>query len=175
MNNRQLKSAISALLLLLSINTASYAKDEGPVWAQLVKQYHQTALDKFDAQDNLDAFKDYLTLYPDDALTQLYTGSSYCFIARNALIPWDKMVAAKTCIDKMEVALINAQQQYPENSSERLNSYITFGLTSSGLPAFFQQKEIALDTLSKAKAHPHFNYLPDDLQQKILDLLNTSN
>lgn len=175
MNNRQLKSAISALLLLLSINTASYAKGEGPVWTQLVKQYNQTALENFDAQDNLDAFKNYLTLYPEDALAQLYTGSSYCFIARDALMPWNKMAAVKSCIDKMEVALINAQQQYPENSPERLNSYLTFGLTNSGLPAFFQKKESALDTLSKAKAHPNFNYLPDDLQQKILNLLNTSN
>ncbi len=167
------KTIISALPLFLILNTASFAKENNQLWDTLINQYHQTKLQQFDAQDNLSAFADYLALHPENALAQLYTASSYCFVGRDAWMPWNKMSAVNICIDKMEVAFLNAQQQYPANSAERLRSYLTFGLTGVALPDLFQQKEASLDSLGKAKNHPSFSRLSGPLQQQVLNTLET--
>lgn len=174
MKINNVKTAVSAIILSLSLTTATQAKENSQEWETLLNQYHQTTDEKFDAQDNLDAFTNYLALYPQDALAQLYTASSYCFVGRDAWMPWNKMSAVNTCIDKMEEAFLNAQQQYPAESQERLTSYLTFGLTSAALPDFFQQKESGFASLSKAKAHPNFNYLAENLQQQVLTILSSS-
>lgn len=163
---------IALCVMTLTFNVTANDLHNDPTWDKLIKQYHQTKLENFSAEENLEALQSYLSLQPNIALVQLYTASSYCFIARDAWMPWTKLSAANTCIDKMEVGLINAQKQYANNSSELLNSYLTFGLTSASLPERFQQQDNSIDILEQAQKHPRFSYLPKDLQQQVINTLS---
>ncbi|WP_028865752.1 hypothetical protein [Psychromonas aquimarina] len=171
MKTTMLKTLLSAVTLSLLISTASSAASGQQTWSALMEQYTQTQNEQFNAQDNVDSFEAYLAEHPDHALAELYTASSYCFIGRDAWMPWNKLDAANICIDRMEAALTNVQQQYPVNSEERLRSYLTFGLTSAALPDRFQMRQASRDTLSKAKNHPAFNHLPENLQLQVFTVL----
>lgn len=160
-----MKKLTMTVLILLS---STLFAQESLTWKALMSQYQQTKLEQFDADDNLHAFAAYLAAHPDDALAQLYTASSYCFVGRDAWMPWNKMNAVNKCIDKMETAFINTQKQYPAQSSQRLNSYLTFGLTNMGLPTAFGQHELAVESLKQARTHPAFEYLPNDLKEKVI-------
>lgn len=171
MNMTTIQKLMALSILTLSINATATDLNNNPTWDKLVKQYHQTKLEQFSAEQNIEAFESYLSLHPNIALIQLYTASSYCFVARDAWMPWTKLNAANTCIDKMEFALINAQKQYSNESNELLNSYLTFGLTNASLPDHFQQQDISVDILEQAKNHPRFSYLPEQLQQQVINTI----
>lgn len=158
------------LTVLMLLSSTLFAQ-EILTWKILMSQYQQTKLEQFDADDNLQAFTAYLAAHAEDALTQLYTASSYCFVGRDAWMPWNKMNAVNKCIDKMEIAFINSQKQYPAQSRQRLNSYLTFGLTNIGLPSPFGQHEIAVESLKQARTHPSFKHLPNELKEKVISIL----
>lgn len=161
-----MKTFIFILLTLLS--STLFAQQVLP-WKKLMNQYHQTKLKQFDADENLQAFESYLKTKPDDALAQLYTASSYCFVGRDAWMPWTKIGSVNKCIDEMEIAFVNSQAQYPADSSHRLNSYLTLGLTSIALPSSFGQHELAISSLTQATMHPEFELLPSDLKANVLN------
>lgn len=168
-----MKALKNTLLIILSTTfTFSLQAETASLdWQALSQQYRQTQLEQFNADDNLHAFQDYLNNHPDNALAQLYVGSSYCFVGRDAWMPWNQVSAVNSCIDKMEVAYQNIQVQYKNNSTERLNADLTLGLTSAALPDFFKQQQVTIDTLKHALQHPDFNHLPERLQQQAVETL----
>ena len=168
MNNKQL---LTGLTLALLINPTVYAANEAQDWKTLMAQYTQTKNNQFDAQDNLQAFEKYLRDHPDNALAEIYTASSHCLVARDAWMPWSKLNAVNVCIDQMEVAVAHAEIQYSQYSPERLSSYLSAGLTTAALPDRFQQMQSAVEILTKAKQHPAFSHLPNNLQQDVLAIL----
>ena len=140
-------------------------------WQTLNNQFRQTQLEQFDANKNLQTFQHYLNNHPNDTLAQLYVGSSFCLVGRDAWMPWNKIGAVNTCIDKMEVAYRAIQNQHQATSPERLNADLTFGLTTATLPDFFKQQQTTIDTLNHAVKHPAFNHLPEQLQTDTLQTL----
>ncbi|WP_019612730.1 hypothetical protein [Psychromonas ossibalaenae] len=172
MNTTTLKILLASMTFSLLISVPASAASSQQTWSTLMEQYTQTQNEQFNAQDNVDSFETYLAEHPDNALAELYTASSYCFIGRDAWMPWNKLDAANTCIDKMETALTHIEQQYPDNSEQRLRSYLTFGLTGAALPDRFQMYQVSQDILNKAKNHPAFSRLPEKLQLQVFNILS---
>jgi hypothetical protein len=166
-NNRSLIVVITSLCSLFS-----HAESSVLDWQTLNKQFRQTQLEQFNADKNLQAFQNYLNLHPDNALAQLYLGSSYCLVGRDAWMPWNKINSVNSCIDKMELAYLNVQTQYNATSAERLNADLTFGLTTATLPDFFKQQQTTIDTLNHAVKHPDFDHLPEYLRTQTNETLS---
>lgn len=168
----QIKTRLFAITIVSLSCISAHATSNVLDWSTLNQQFRDTQLEQFDADKNLQAFQDYLNAHPDNALAQLYVGSSYCLVGRDAWMPWNKINSVNSCIDKMETAYLNIQTHYNVTSAERLNADLTFGLTTAALPDFFKQQQATIDTLSHATNHPGFNQLPISLQTQTNETLN---
>ena len=153
------KSIAAAAIVVALIMATPNARSET---LEALRDLHSKAIADADfIEPAMTAVTDILKANPKDAVAEAYRGSLLTLMAREAVLPWNKLNYLHEGIATMDEAAghLDAPSTGPSSLPADLEIRMVRGITNAMIPASYDRAPFARDDLERVVVHPAFGRL----------------